>query len=51
MLDKIIFSFVVILLCVIGMHAQNLRWGEEYKSARRKLNNSDSESGIMSGGK
>ncbi len=29
----------------------NLRWGEEYRSARRKLNNSDSESGIMSGGK
>lgn len=29
----------------------NLRWGEEYKSARRKLNNTDSESGIMSGGK
>ena len=29
----------------------NLRWGEEYKSARRRLNNSDSESGILSGGK
>ncbi len=29
----------------------NLRWGEEYKSARRKINNTDSESGIMSGGK
>lgn len=29
----------------------NFRWGEEYKSVRRKINNSDSESGIMSGGK
>lgn len=29
----------------------NLRWGEEYKSSRRKLNNTDSESGILSGGK
>lgn len=29
----------------------NLRWGEEYKSARRKISNTDSESGIMSGGK
>lgn len=29
----------------------NLRWGEEYKSARRKINNTDSESGIMSGEK
>ena len=29
----------------------NLRWGEEYKSSRRKLNNADSESGILSGGK
>lgn len=31
--------------------AYNLRWGEEYKSSRRKINNTDSESGIMSGGK
>lgn len=31
--------------------AYNLRWGEEYKSARRRLNNTDSESGILSGGK
>lgn len=29
----------------------NLRWGEEYKSAQRRMNNTDSESGIVSGGK
>lgn len=29
----------------------NLRWGEEYKALRRKINNTDNESGIMSGGK
>ncbi len=36
---------------VLLKFAYNLRWGEEYKSARRRLNNSDSESGILSGGK
>lgn len=31
--------------------AYNLRWGEEYKSTRKRISNSDSESGILSGGK